>query len=272
MAYDQKINCWGKSVRFVSTNNYHNNKKKLSNKNNFYLKYFFLTNFKIAGSLTKKTKYKSVIYCKHFVVFFLYFNLFFKKNFVFVDLITNIPFKYSRLYVNYCITWCNLLYKGFFIKRSLNQHTRLNDLCEESLLPVKIYQQNVAKKIFFQNYRNSLDRISTFKLNFTYVTIKTIAKERVLKVNFHYFIFTHFKNHFTILKAPFRDKIAKNILSIQRFFIFFLFNFRLNSSIPLFSAEDLFNYCTFLKLFFKYFTTNLFFLHSVKLRFFFFYN
>lgn len=207
-------------------------------KNNIKLKFFFITNFKISLKQNKSRHH----FCKNFFLA-IYFLIYYLNNKL------SLSDKKQKQ-----VTAQTILYspkpQGLFFFTNMPIITQTT--------PTHLTFFNTRGSFFTKKYLffNKLECNRFLKK----------ANSSFFKINF--LIFTKFFNHFVILRAPFRDKISKNILQNQRFFVY------LNIQIPkkkFFLIYNKFFFYNFLINFQKIilFKSNILFLHSQRIKIFF---
>lgn len=162
-------------------------------KNNFKLrlKFFFVTNFR---PLVLKNANTRIRFLRLFFLF-LFFLIFFVKN------------KNSRIYLKKKTTLFKKIINNKTYLLTNNENILINQNC--GVIPKK------QKKILLDT------KFKKYQINITESFIDKIRNKKDFKINF--IIFTKSYAHFVLLRAPFRDKISKNILQHQRFYIYLNF-------------------------------------------------
>lgn len=214
-----------------------NTQKRLF-KNNLRLKFFFITNFKISYK-KKKSRHH---FCKNF-----FLSIFF--------LIYYINKKLKRF------RQPTMIYFPKQIKITQPNTT--------------LYNLSGSPAVICRNSPNEFNfKVNTLKKKYIFLSKITnkrfLFKKKALAYNVSFVIFTKFYSHFVVLRAPFRDKISKNILQNQRFFVY------LNIQISKKTITTIYNkffFYSFLLNFQKIiiFKSNILFLHSQKIKIYFYF-
>lgn len=172
--------------------------KKLK-KSKINIKLFFITNYRPIKSLKKKSRYR---FCKSLFLLLYFFILYIKK-------------KYNQK-----------LKKNAFLKNNQNiLYPKTTGLNLKSINPSIIYFS--SNSFFFLKKNSYFLRTGNYTQNSLIVARNIFIKfnEKVEPFRFNFLLFSKIYSHFVILRAPFRDKISKNILQHQRFFIYVNFIF-----------------------------------------------
>ena len=167
-----------------------------------------------------------------------------------------------------------LIKKRFTLSTNTHQLT-LNPQTNNSNIfvqysPINIFEKFFKKDISWKTANNNIYSkfINVLTLNDIFFSHKKVMLEN--KIKFHLIVFTKLFSHFVILRAPFRDKISKNLVCHHRFFIYLNFTYHNIDPYLFFEKFQLVQFLvTFQKLFL--FTSNIVFLHSKKFSFFFLY-
>jgi hypothetical protein len=115
--------------------------------------------------------------------------------------------------------------------------------------------------------------IAPFSKQQSLITLKRFNFQSLFKltkfrqqIQFHFLVFTKFFSHFVVLRGPFRDKISKNLLAQQRFYVY-LSIIIADKRLLYFASK--FNLSGYFRNFTKLgaFSSNILFLHSQKLSF-----
>ena len=144
---------------------------------------------------------------------------------------------------------------------------------------------------------NTLSISSNFITNFKpslYLNLKNISKlkknsnQKYCKLFFIYILLFKYKNNFfkksnifikkqkkkvyTILRSPYRHKLARHQIYLNRYYINFSVAIKLNSVLLINNFKKLLNIVFFLKKFNNVFESNLIFINNVKISFYVKYN
>ncbi len=123
---------------------------------------------------------------------------------------------------------------------------------------IKLFKSKKNNKIICRNF-------FLFLLLLKYLKKKNLFKSTL-------FIKPFKKKMYTILRAPYRHKLARHQFSIDRFKIVSKLQFPINNNIDIKNNSDLYNVLTSLKKFYVWFETNIVYQHQVKLFFNFYYK
>lgn len=236
--------------------------KVVKKKNKLILKFLFLTNFKPTPASKRFSRY---YFCKYFFIF-IYFIIFYLN--LKLNQTKRLLWKYkseewlnyffiSDWYTAYLTLWeiKVLSCENFFFLHLLQTHQK-----KKIAVPVKFLTiPFLSKKMYITNLN---------KLNPLFLKIKSNSNS-LNNYRFHFIIFTKYFSHFVILRAPFRDKISKNLLSQQRFYVSLTLNIFLNNYLIFFSKYKFLYFLIKFK-YLIFFNTNVLFLISKKINFFFF--
>ncbi len=108
----------------------------------------------------------------------------------------------------------------------------------------------------------------SFLYLFNFIFLKNFNFEKNKIFFYTSFFFKKKKQRlFVILRAPYKNKLSRNQLTISRYFYNFNLYFCLNKNIKINSLKNFFYFFNSLRSFFYFFESNICFLHSYKIFF-----
>ena len=146
--------------------------------------------------------------------------------------------------------------KNKFIKISLKYITNFNP-------NFLIKPQNLNK-----NYANNSDKINCKNFILFILLIKHVFKKNKVSI----FVRPKKSNIYNILRAPYKNKMARHQLMFSRFFFNISFNLLLDNKIFFKNKANLFFFLNFLKNFYSFFESNVCFQHKSNINFKFYLN
>lgn len=179
-------------------------KFKLYNKQQYFrFKFYFLTNFKPVNITLKVTRQ---YFCKN-IFLLIYFVLFYTNRYL--NLLHHNYYNLSR-----------------FTKHILNSQYSTHNYLKFNLINFNFFK--ILLKLNFFTNKSTLIKIPKFQIQYRKFKVifyrffksSELNKNKGQFIIFHFLIFTKFFNHFVILRAPFRDKLSKNLFTKQQFYIF----------------------------------------------------
>jgi len=216
-------------------------------KNKLRLKFFFFTNFHPSFKYRNSSRYH---FCRNFYLFVYFITFFIAKRYQKIN--NQIKYQLYHLVSNKKIVPRKI--NGMFV----------------DLVPITNTWNltNIPDLTVAKNKKSYSKLLNVLNINHIFYTNKKVVLQN--KPKFHFVIFTKVFSHFVILRAPFRDKISKNLVCHHRFFVYLNFTYDNLNPYLFFEKFYLIHFLnSFQKLFL--FTSNILFLHSKKFTFFFFY-
>lgn len=201
--------------------------------------------------------YKRQYFCRNFFLLICFLFFFFNKQLKLKKISFRSKKPLNLIYFNQ-INSNNLVFNNKELFYDLKLFKVLLNIPENT----NTYKTNDLDLNKFKNILNKNIIYSNYKKYFKHLFNNN---KIISKIQFHFFFFTKFFKHFVILRAPFRDKISKNLLTNQQFYVYLVLTFKLKSYLK-FNTKIIFYIFLITFINTNFCSSNILFLHSKKIQ------